>query len=143
MDANELRVELYRYIVEHQRVPTRAELAAQLGITLTQTETALRQLAEAHALVLQPSGEVLMANPFSAVPTGFAVRVGGKQWWGNCIWDSLGIIAALGGEGEVETSCACCGLASPVRVASGQVQGAGIAHFAVPARHWWDDIVFN
>jgi hypothetical protein len=31
-----------------------------------------------------------------------------------------------------------------VTLANGALQHAeGLAHFAIPARHWWDDIVFN
>jgi hypothetical protein len=36
-----------------------------------------------------------MANPFSAVPTPFLVRSGDRSWYGNCIWDALGIPAML------------------------------------------------
>jgi hypothetical protein len=56
---------------------------------------------EAHMLVLEPTGEILMANPFSAVPTPFLAEVGGRRWFGNCIWEALGIIATLHADGRV------------------------------------------
>ncbi len=106
---------------------------------------ALQRLAGAHALVLQPaSGEVLMANPFSAVPTAFVVSSAGRSWWGNCIWDGLGILAMLGADGSVATACPDCGEALTLSVRNGRVEGDPcLAHFAVPARSWWDDVVFT
>ena len=94
-------------------------------------------------LVLQPTGEVLMANPFSAVPTPFVTEVGDRRWFGNCIWDALGILSTLRANGRVLTSCAGCGDAMALEVSDGMVSGDGIIHFALPARRWWDDIVFN
>lgn len=101
-------------------------------------------------LVLQPgSGEILMANPLSAVPTAFVVETEGtaesRSWYGNCIWDALGVIAMLHGDGRVLTSCGCCGESMAVSVRQGEVEARppGIVHFAIPAKHWWDDIVFT
>jgi hypothetical protein len=111
---------------------------------------AFRELAAGHMLVLQPgSGEVLMANPLSAVPTPFVVEtgeaVGPHTWHGNCIWDALGVIAMLHVDGRVHTSCGCCGESMTVAVRGGEVvcEPPGLVHFALPARQWWDDIVFN
>ena len=108
---------------------------------------ALQRLAAGHVLVLQPdTGEILMANPFSAVPTPFVVELapGGYSCFGNCVWDSLGIAAMTGQDARIKTACGDCGTAMEVTVANGSVQQAeGLVHFAIPALHWWDDIVFN
>jgi hypothetical protein len=88
----------------------------------------LRSLADQHVVVLDDSGRVVMAHPFAAHRGGARVTSGGRTWWGNCAWDGLGIVAALGlRDAEVE--------AGGVRA----VDGAWF-HVAVPARHWWDDI---
>jgi hypothetical protein len=85
-----------------------------------------------------------MAEPFSAVPTSFLVRSGKTQWWGNCIWDALGILALLGVDGEVSTACPNSGQALRVTVVGNAlVESAGVVHFAVPARDWWRDIGFT
>ena len=85
-----------------------------------------------------------MANPFSAVPTPFLVRVGDRSWYGNCIWDATGIPAMPGQDASIEASCGCCGTAMHLAVSDGSLEEApGIAHFAIPAAQWWDDIVFN
>ena len=85
-----------------------------------------------------------MANPFSAVPTAFKVMARGGSYYGNCVWDSLGIVALLGGEGSVETPCPDCSEPLRLHVLGGTlVESEGVVHFSVPARHWWDDIVFT
>lgn len=95
-------------------------------------------------LVLQRNGEILMANPFSAVPTPFLVSVGQQSWYGNCIWDAMGIAAMLHRNAFIETSCGCCGTAMTLETPDDCVDGdERIVHFAIPAVRWWDDIVFN
>ena len=85
-----------------------------------------------------------MAPPFSAVPTAFRVETPRGAYWGNCIWDGLGIVGMLGGEGTVQTRCADCDEPMALRVEAGElVDGDGLAHFAVPAARWWDDIGFT
>ena len=44
----------------------------------------------------------------------------------------------------IKTACGDCGLQLELRVEAGLVQGdPSVIHFAIPAHHWWDDIVFN
>ncbi len=144
-----VRVRLYEMFVESGVCPSRAEVAHDLSCSAGDVATAFSELAAAHMLVLQPGGEVLMANPLSAVPTPFVVETassaGTRSWYGNCIWDALGVIAMLHGDGRVLASCGCCGERMTVTVGQGHVNcdPPGIVHFALPARHWWDDIVFN
>ena len=101
------------------------------------------RLAAAHVLVLQPNGEILMAPPFSAVPTPFRVVAGEISAFGNCIWDALGIPAMLESDAVITTSCGDCGEAMQVHVTDDRVSGEGLLHFALPARQWWNDIVFT
>jgi hypothetical protein len=125
--------------------PTINELAQRLGMSSDGVRESLERLASARALVLQrESREVLMANPFSAVPTPFAVHAGGRLYYGNCIWDALGIPAMLQADARIESSCGCCGEAMSLSVQDGKLrQDDGIVHFAIPAHRWWQDIVYN
>ena len=131
--------------MERGKPPSIAELSAAIDVPVEQLRGALANLAEAHMLVLQKdSGEILMANPFSAVPTPFVVDTASFSCYANCIWDSLGIAAILHQDVSIRTSCADCGQALGLQVFDEQVRGAaGLIHFAIPARHWWDDIVFT
>ena len=86
--------------------PTIAETASALSTTPNAVEASFRRLADGHILVLQRgTGEILMANPFSAVPTPFLVRAGDGSWYGNCIWDAMGIPAMLKQDAAIEASC--------------------------------------
>ncbi len=142
-DDSTLRLRIYDEIVRTSEAPSVAALASDFAASPSDVRAALRRLHDAHMLVLQPSGEVLMANPFSAVPTPFVTEASGRRWFGNCIWDALGILATLHSDGRVLASCGCCGDAMALAVRDGVLAGDGIIHFALPARRWWDDIVFN
>jgi hypothetical protein len=141
----EVRKVVYDSFISRCLSILQADIAKQIDIPLSQVAASLHRLAEAHMLVLQPSsGEVLMANPFSAVPTAFRVEAREKAWWANCIWDGLGVCAMVGEDAVVTTSCPDCGEALSLEVSGGKIASSqGIIHFAVPAAHWWDDIVFT
>ncbi len=139
----EVRLAVYRGFVEESRPPTPPEIARSLGAETSTVESALRRLADAHALVLAPgTSYVWMANPFSAIPTSFPVRARGRDYWGNCIWDALGIPACLGADASIRSDCPDCAEPLALDVRDGELDppAEGVIHFAVPAAHWWDDI---
>jgi hypothetical protein len=104
---------------------------------------ALRSLADAHRLVIRPGSEAIwMAHPFSAVPTDFRVRAGGRRWFANCAWDGLAILGLLG-DGSLETHSPATGEPLILEVSDSRVMGQGLVHFLVPARAFWDDIGFT
>ncbi len=140
-----VRCHVYDYVMREGTPPSAAAAAAALGHSTEEVTAAFRRLADARILVLQhDTGEILMANPFSAGPTPFQVHAGGRTFFGNCIWDAFGIFAMLRHDGRLDTSCGCCGTAMQLTVTRGMLDpGEGIAHFGIPAAHWWDDIVFN
>ena len=142
---NAARRYIYDHVMNEGLPPSVAKTASALSTTPDNAAASFQRLADGHILVLQrESGEILMANPFSAVPTPFLVRAGNRFWYGNCIWDAMGIPAMLKQDATIEASCGCCGTAMHLAVADGSLEEAsGIAHFAIPAAHWWDDIVFN
>src|SRR5947209_9981583 len=112
---NRVRVNIYELFVDRGRCPSLEELSCELNCNLSEVMAAAQELADAHMLVLQPgTGEILMASPLSAVPSPFLVETYeqsgvARTWYGNCIWDGLGVIAMLHTEGRVITSCGCCG----------------------------------
>ncbi len=140
-----VRYHVYDYVMREGQLPTITETASALSYTPEAVRTSFQRLADGHILVLQKaSGEILMANPFSAVPTPFLVKAGERAYFGNCIWDAMGIPAILKQDATIEASCGCCGTGMHLRVTNGSLEaGRGIAHFAIPAAHWWDDVVFT
>jgi hypothetical protein len=137
MDVLELRNFVYRRFVELGRAPTLEELGT--------SEAALRRLHEAHMIVLEPDRpEIRMANPFSAMPTPYRVEAAGRSWFANCAWDAFGIPAALGVDGHISTSCPDCGEPIEIELVDRRpVPADDVFHVLVPARSWWDDIVFT
>jgi hypothetical protein len=96
----------------------------------------LDALAAHHVVLLDDDrAGIRMAHPFAGHRDGARVTSGARTWWGNCAWDGLGILAALGQEEAEVTSHGVT-----LRVRNGRVVDAAIFHVAVPARHWWDDI---
>ena len=125
--------------------PLMTEVADHLGLPQEEVRGAFKRLAGGRVIVLQgDNDEILMANPFSAVPTPFLVQAEPYSCYGNCIWDAMGIPAMLNQDATIRAGCGDCGTAMEVHIQGGQVHGdQGVLHFAVPALHWWDDIVFN
>jgi hypothetical protein len=137
MDDLELRNLVYRRFVELGRAPTMEELGT--------TEAALRRLHEARMLVLEPDRpKIRMVIPFSAVPTPYRVEAAGRSWFANCAWDAFGILAAFDVDGHISSSCPDCGEPIEIDVVDRRpAPSDDVFHVLVPARRWWDDIVFT
>jgi hypothetical protein len=144
-----VRLQILRAFVDTARAPSVGETARALGEPADEVAGAYRRLAEGRAIVLRSGGEpndpaIRMAAPFSAVPTRYAVTAGGRRYWANCVWDALGVPAMLGVDARIEATCPDCDEPLALAVVGGElVEGEGVVHFAVPARRWWEDIVFT
>jgi len=143
--AREVRVYIFQQAAETARVPQAPEIAAALHRSEAEVVSAVKQLAVGKVLILAPNdGNIWAANPFCAVPSGFRVQTGSKTYWGICIWDALGICAAIGQDAVISAPCGDCGEPMRLEVRQGQLtHSEGIIHFAVPAHHWWDNIGFT
>lgn len=144
IDDEDTRLAVYRGFAETGRSPSLRELASDLGGEVSETRESLRRLAAARHLVLDGDDEVVMAHPFASIPMGFSVMGAQTLWWGGCAWDSFALPHLLDDQQEVlvATRCPACGeplawvvdrLAPPA--------GSGVAHFAVPVAHLWDDVL--
>ena len=146
MDDRDLNVRRLTYatFVELGRAPTIDEIAGVAGLTTTEVAESWRSLHDDHALVLAESTtDLRMVSPFSAVPTPYRIHALG-DWYANCAWDAFGICAALHTDGEIEATCLDCGKPIEVAVRDGRPDDESLVfHCLVPARHWWDDIVFT
>jgi hypothetical protein len=140
----DIRNRTYRLFIQLGRAPEPEDVASASGLTAGEIAKSWRRLHDAHALVLHPDGtEILMANPFSAVPTRHRVHAAWRWWYAPCAWDAFAICAALHTDGEIESSCADCGDAISINVRDQRPDDASLLfHCLVPAAHWWDDIGF-
>jgi hypothetical protein len=141
----DILVSVYQTTAGRGTPPRAAEIAATLGATPEAILEAFRRLTARRLLALAPgTGEIVMAPPFSAVPTPFEVSSANTRYFANCAWDALGISAALHEDVTIRASCGCCGEPISLCVDAGApVPEPCVAHFAVPAAKWWDDIVYT
>jgi hypothetical protein len=135
----------YEAVVRTGRGPSLREAAEALAANESDVRAAYQRLGEGHAILLDATGDGLWRiAPFSAVPTDFAVEAGGRSYFGNCAWDALGICAALHADGIVHASCGCCRLPMNLVIRGGSLEASeGLIHIALPAKDWYQDVVFT
>jgi hypothetical protein len=148
MDDNtlwDIRAFVYRHFADTTHAPSVEETADAFALTPREAASAFQALHARHALFLNPgSHDILMANPFSNIDTPFRVHVGGKTYFANCAWDSLGIPAALRRDADVEAACAHSGESIKLQVREGQISESDVlVHFLVPFERWYDNLVFT
>ena len=141
-----VKLSIYRTIAATGKAPTSGEIAEGLGASARAVEDAFRALHGKRLLVPEPGdpSRIRMAPPFSGIETGFRVRIGRRAYDANCVWDALGIPAALHEDGVVEASDGETGEPMTLEVRGGApVPRECAIHFAVPAARWWEDIVYT
>lgn len=146
---------VYRHFAETARRPSPEEVSSRAGVPAAEVVAAYARLRAQRVLLLEEDGaSIRMAPPFSGVPTQHVAVAGGKRYFANCAWDSFGIVAALqpreeedaalGSEALVESRCEQSG--EPLRLPigpDGPPPSDWLFHCAVPAAHWWDDLVLT
>jgi hypothetical protein len=142
---HEVRLYVFRQAADTARVPRPGEIATALGRPQAEIEESLRRLAAGHVLILAPgTANIWAADPFCAVSSNFRVDALGRTYWGICIWDALGVLAALHSDGTVTARCGDCDQEIVLDVNDGALsRSEGIVHFGVPAAQWWDNIAFT
>ena len=140
----QVRRQIYEHAVDTGLPPRVEDTAEALSQPSDEINSACRRLAASHVLVLQQDGEILMAPPFSTVPTAFHVEVGSRLYWANCIWDALGIPAMLDADARIVSACGDCSEPLITTVQSGTPRElTGTMHIAVPAGRWWDNVAYT
>ncbi len=141
-----VKTQLYQTVAETTLLPGVNEVAEAMDHPLADVQEAFEALAGQRLLVLEPNdrSRIRMAPPFSGAETPFLVRVAGKSYYANCAWDALGVAAALHQDADIVANCAHSGEPLSIRVRQGRVEAVDIlAHFAVPAALWWEDIIYT
>src|ERR1043166_5630396 len=148
--SNELdtkvKLAIYAVTAETGRVPDAAEISRKIDNNENEVLAAFARLQAKRLLVPEPGDptRIRMAPPFSGVPTAFPVEALGRRYYANCVWDAYGVAAALHADAVIPASDGFSSerLILEVRDAK-PILHPYIAHFAVPAAKWWDDIVFT
>jgi hypothetical protein len=114
--------ELYRWVLRafahHGRPPVDGlvDIASSLGLDV---EQALERLSEEDLVHRDQSGEIVVAYPFSGVPTAHRVRLDGGDVYAMCAVDALGIPFMLGEKGEIRSRDPLIGAEINVRIQPG------------------------
>lgn len=141
-----IRHAVYQHFVSTGEAPSVEELARQSGDAIPVVENSLRRLAnEHHALALAPgTSNIWMAWPFSAVPTAYPVKTAERTYWANCAWDALSIPSLVGLDADTIYACPDCLEMINLSVKNGILSPTeGVVHFAVPPRHFHDNVAFT
>jgi hypothetical protein len=141
-----VKLAIYDTFARTTKAPTVSDIAAQLAAPLDQVQAAFDELHKQRLLVPEPGDKtrIRMAPPFSAIETPFRVTVDDREYFAPCAWDAFGISAALHDDAVIRTSDAHTGEAMTLVVRDGTPeQQPCVVHIAVPAAHWWDDIIYT
>lgn len=143
----EVRIAIARSIRTRGKIPTIAAVAADMHMAVADADASFARMIEGHVFIpRKDSHEIYAYDPFCVGPTDFFVTAAGRVWFGICAWDALGIPAALGEAGVIETHCPDCD--EPVVVAldangATELQTWTVMQVGVPARDFWKDIYFT
>ena len=141
-----VKLAIYEITAETGRVPDSSAVARKIDIDEAEVIATFARLHAKRVLLPEPGDprRIRMAPPFSGVPTKFPVEANGKQYYANCVWDAYGIAAALHSDAISRAFDGHTGGPLILEVQNGApVLKPYVAHFAVPAAHWWDDLVFT
>src|SRR3990170_4379002 len=141
-----VKLTIYETIARTTKTPSSLAVANALGAPVEEVEAAFERLHKKRLLVPEPGNPSLirMAPPFSGIETPFRVKVRDKSYYANCVWDALGVPAALHADAVVDASDGHSGEPITLEVRNGRpVPQACVIHFAVPAARWWDDILYT
>ncbi|MEP7026690.1 MAG: organomercurial lyase [Actinomycetota bacterium] len=146
LNLNDVRLHVYRAFADDGAAATPDGIAAAFGSTPAAALAALRELDDAHLVVLDPGRQrIVMAHPWAAVPLGFVVASSTQKWWGGCAWDSFAIPGLAGETCLVATHCPGCGDPIALDVAPDDSPDLTawqlVAHLPVPVLRMWDDVV--
>jgi alkylmercury lyase-like protein len=142
----QVKLTIYRITADTGEIPDARHVGQYIGAPAAQVIEAFKRL-HANRLLLPEPGDptrIRMAPPFSGIPTSFPVDALGRRYYANCVWDAYGVAAALQADAVIPAQDGFTGEPLVLEVRDSQpVLQPYIAHFAVPAAKWWDDIVFT
>jgi hypothetical protein len=142
----QVKLAIYEIIAATGSVPTSSQVSRKMKIDENEVLAAFQRLHAKRLLLPEPGDphRIRMAPPFSGVPTGFPVEANGRRYYANCVWDAYGIAAALQCDAISHASDGHTGEPLTLEVKNGEpILKSYVAHFAVPAAHWWDDLIFT
>jgi Alkylmercury lyase len=144
--AKELRKYIFDRFVETARAPLVEEIMQQFHASRDEVVAELEALESAHHILLLPGTQrILMANPFSNLPTPYRVSAGSKHYFANCAWDAIAFHVMLDRPVRISSYCHHCGLPIELDLDRGKVRsesaGDPLVFLGTPVSKWYDNLV--
>jgi len=145
-DRSVVRKFTFDHFFEHTTAPPLEEVMRRFRLTRREAFESFRELEADHHLVLVPGTQrILMANPYSAIPTPFRVHVGTKRYYANCAWDSVALHVMLDLDARVESFCHHCADPIEISLSRGRVgsskPSSPLIFLSTPVSRWYDDLI--
>jgi hypothetical protein len=147
--AQRVRLHVFEHFREHAVPPLVEQLMTEFGLTRAETVAVLREVAETRGVaVVKGTSRILMAWPFSAVATPFAVRADGKHYYANCSWDAIAFHTMLADAPiRIDSFCHHCAQPIEIEFESGRATlvepSTTIVYLALKPTQWWEDIILT
>ncbi len=141
--VSQLHYELIRGLADRGVCPSNAELAQNLGESVTGIEHLLLELSGIHGVVLHPHVcEPWVIHPFSLTPTINWVESARRGWWAPCVWCALGVATVVGGLVQIHSRFEGEADSFTFAAIDGQVASRDEVwvHFAIPPCKAWQNV---
>ena len=138
---------VFDHFLEHAGPPVLEEVMQKFGLSRLEAADVLKELeAGRHVVLLRGTQRILMAHPFSSIPTPFKVTLeNDRRYFANCSWDSIAFHIMLGENVRVDSFCHHCGEDVDLELSEQNVAsrnpGGVLVYFGTPAKRWWDDVI--
>ncbi len=119
----------------------------KFNLNREEADNILQHLDSAHHLkLLNGTQRILMAWPYSALPTPFRVTLpDGRKYFANCAWDAVAFHVMLKQNVTLDSYCHHCAEPIQIKLHAHQVESMHpkgvLVYLALPAAKWWADIV--
>lgn len=138
---------VFDHFLEKASPPVLEEIMRRFTLSREQAFAVLKELeATRHLALVKGTQRILMAYPFSGIPTPFKVTLrNNRKYFANCAWDSVAFHVMLGEDLRIDSFCHHC--AEEVRIALSNHRASllspegVVAYVGLPASKWWDDII--
>ena len=141
-----VKLTVYQMIAGTGLIPTSFYVAQAINLSEATVRAAFARLYAKRLLVPErddPS-RIRMAPPFSGVATSFPVEAKGALLSGELRLGCETLVAVLHADAVIPATDGHSGESLTLEIKDGRpLPQPYFAHFAVPAAHWWDDIVFT
>lgn len=132
-------------IIDNGFAPSIENLSETLKADKEEVIKGLYNLQEYHGVVLHPNEpKVWVIHPFSLAPTNFYVKSNKGEWWGNCAWCSLGVVALLKDDVKITTTVGAETNQIEINIINGEIQEKNYyIHFPIPMKNAWDNVIYT